>query len=66
MAQLKFNEETSKVIEAAYSSRDVLRRRALVREAVARYAEDVRAGRFPSAEESFDDPTRANLRRIYG
>jgi 3-methyl-2-oxobutanoate hydroxymethyltransferase len=38
----------------------------MVREAVARYAEDVRAGRFPSAEESFDDPTRANLRRIYG
>ena len=34
MAQLEFDEETSKRIEAAYSSRDVLRRRALVREAV--------------------------------
>lgn len=37
-------------------------------EAVARYAEDVREGRFPSAEESFDDPTRspAHVRKIYG
>ncbi len=38
----------------------------VVREAVARFAEDVRAGRFPSAEESFDDPSRAALRKIYG
>ncbi len=38
----------------------------LVRDAVARYAEDVRTGRFPSPEESFDDPTRAKPRRIYG
>ncbi len=34
MGQLQFDEETSRRIEAAYSSRDVLRRRALVREAV--------------------------------
>jgi 3-methyl-2-oxobutanoate hydroxymethyltransferase len=27
------------------------------REAIARYAEDVRLGRFPSVEESFDDPS---------
>ena len=35
MTQLEFDEEISKRIEAAYGSRDVLRRRALVREAVA-------------------------------
>jgi arsenite methyltransferase len=35
VAQLEFDEETSKRIEAAYSSRDVVRRRALVRQAVA-------------------------------
>lgn len=40
MAQLEFNEETSKRIEASYSSRDVRRRRALVREAVAAKAGD--------------------------
>ncbi|HXV53991.1 MAG TPA: methyltransferase domain-containing protein [Solirubrobacterales bacterium] len=34
MTQLEFDEETSKRIEASYSSRDVLRRRALVREAI--------------------------------
>ena len=34
VAQLEFDAETSKRIEAAYSSRDVLRRRALVREAI--------------------------------
>jgi arsenite methyltransferase len=34
VAQLEFDEETSRRIEAAYSSRDVLRRRALVRAAV--------------------------------
>ena len=34
MGQLQFDEATSRRIEAAYSSRDVLRRRALVREAV--------------------------------
>ena len=38
VAQLEFDEETSKRIEAAYSSRDVLRRRALV----------ARGGRAPS------------------
>jgi 3-methyl-2-oxobutanoate hydroxymethyltransferase len=37
-----------------------------VRDAVARFAEDVRAGAFPSPEESFDDPTRAKLRRVHG
>lgn len=38
------------------------------REAITRYAEDIRQGRFPSAEESFDDPGRAssNLHQIYG
>jgi arsenite methyltransferase len=35
VAQLEFDEATSKRIEAAYSSRDVVRRRALVREAIA-------------------------------
>ncbi|MEZ5330981.1 MAG: 3-methyl-2-oxobutanoate hydroxymethyltransferase [Thermoanaerobaculia bacterium] len=37
-------------------------------EAIQRYAGDVRAGRFPSAEESFDDPGRAasNVHQIYG
>jgi arsenite methyltransferase len=35
MAMLEFDEQTSKRIEAAYSARDVLRRRGLVREALA-------------------------------
>jgi SAM-dependent methyltransferase len=34
MAQLEFDEQTSKRIEAAYASRDVLRRRKLVRDAI--------------------------------
>ncbi len=38
----------------------------MVRDAVARFTDDVRSGRFPSPEESFDDPTRAKLRKIYG
>lgn len=39
------------------------------REAVSRFADDVREGRFPSAEESYEDPTLepgAEVRRIYG
>jgi 3-methyl-2-oxobutanoate hydroxymethyltransferase len=39
-----------------------------IREAVARYADDVRRQRFPSAEESFEDPSQApaNVRTIHG
>lgn len=37
------------------------------REAVAAYADDVRAGQFPSLEESYQDPSRpAELERLYG
>ncbi len=38
------------------------------REAIAAYAEDVRAGRFPAVEESYGDPTAAaeDLERLYG
>ena len=37
--------------------------------AYARFIDDVREGRFPSADESYDDPTRDTAdgpRRIYG
>ncbi len=38
------------------------------REAIARFAEDVRAGRFPSSEESYSDPSRAaeKVGKVYG
>jgi 3-methyl-2-oxobutanoate hydroxymethyltransferase len=39
------------------------------REAIARFAADVRAGEFPSLEESYDDPERRSaerIRKIYG
>lgn len=43
-----------------------------IRGAMERYADDVRAGRFPSQDESFGDPTRSgprsgdDLRKLYG
>jgi len=41
---------------------------AQAREAIARYADDVRLGRFPSVEESFDDPSWSSpkVRSIHG
>jgi 3-methyl-2-oxobutanoate hydroxymethyltransferase len=36
------------------------------REAIAAFARDVRAGAFPAAAESFEDPGAAKLERLYG
>jgi 3-methyl-2-oxobutanoate hydroxymethyltransferase len=36
------------------------------REAIARFAQDVRSGRFPAASESFEDPSVAQVERLYG
>jgi len=39
----------------------------LAREGIAAFAADVRAGRFPSSEESYGDPTRTEaVGRLYG
>lgn len=38
----------------------------VAREAIAAYVDDVRAGTFPSAEESYRDTTGGQLKRVYG
>lgn len=35
-------------------------------EAVRAFADDVRGGRFPSADESYDDPSTGKIRKVYG
>ena len=36
------------------------------REAVRRFADDVRSGDYPTLEESYDDPSTEHIRKIYG
>jgi 3-methyl-2-oxobutanoate hydroxymethyltransferase len=36
------------------------------RQALARFADDVRSGAYPTLDESYDDPTEDGIRRIYG
>lgn len=38
----------------------------IARDAIAAYVDDVRAGTFPSTEESYHDPAADNLKRVYG
>lgn len=36
------------------------------REAISRFAADVREGRYPTLDESYDDPGEGQMRRVYG
>ncbi len=36
------------------------------RTAIAAFADDVRCGRYPTLEESYDDPTAETIRKVYG